>query len=213
METELRELLAKYGTPEVHKTLMKIMRDDYNYLRSIFDKKQAPANQVIVPDTASEAQPQTITLQETIIAPSVPDEHGVKHLVVQPKKKGVDEIFMASAAATQVTQPSQETPVVEAVQEEESDKPYRDPKTIKQFQVEAEAKKRAELEAKGVSIESLLTRENLEKWIRDQGLTYAAVAREHVGCSSELVATTAKAFGIKSANAQKRAVFIARKKK
>lgn len=219
METELRELLAKYGTPEVHKTLMKIMRDDYNYLRSIFDKKQtpsAPVNQVIVPEEVAEmhsSQPQTITLQETIIAPAVPDEHGIKHLTVQPKKKGTDEIFMTSAASTHVTPPSQEAPVGELVQNEESGKPYRDPKAIKQFQVEAEAKKRAELEAKGISIESLLTRENLEKWIRDQGLTYAAVAREHVGCSSELVATTAKAFGIKSANAQKRAVFIARKKK
>lgn len=214
MEAELRELLVKYGTSEVHKMLMKIMRDDYHYLRSIFEKKQpatAPSNPILLPE-AEAVQPapiQTIQLQETIVAPAVTDENGVKHLVVQPKKKGADEIFAATQTAREQVQ---ESSVTTDLTEEQTGHPFRDPKAMKQFQTEAEAKKRAELDAQGVTVQSLLTRENLEKWLRVEGLTYAAVARDHVGCPADLVATTAKAFGIQSSNSKRRAVFIAKKK-
>jgi hypothetical protein len=201
METELRELLAKYGTSEVHKGLMKMMRDDYIYLRGIFEKKQVQSpcstNETVTPEAVVIPK---VMLKEENLPPGRIDENGVKHLVVKTKKKGAEEVVSF--------------PTVEATEEKQEDdkKIYRDAKAIKQYQLDAEQKKRSELDAKGITVESLLTRENLETWISKEGMTYAAVAREHVGCSSDLVATTAKAFGIKSSNSKKRSIFIARKK-
>jgi hypothetical protein len=83
---------------------------------------------------------------------------------------------------------------------------------VKRVQREKEAAKRAELDAKGITIESLLTHTNLNRWINGEGRTYAYIAREYVGCSEDKVSIVAKSFGIESKlNNKKRAIMYARK--
>jgi len=91
--------------------------------------------------------------------------------------------------------PKLETPKKETVKEE---KKQRDPKEMKIWQKEQEDKKRKENEEKGINPKDLLTKENLKKWIEDEGRTYSYIAREYVGCKDTEVSATAKAFGIEN---------------
>jgi len=72
--------------------------------------------------------------------------------------------------------------------------------------------KSKELVSKGVDPETLLTKENLKKWIDIDCLTYAQIARDHVGLSALQVSNIAKGFGFKSIIAKKRAMIIASRK-
>ena len=83
---------------------------------------------------------------------------------------------------------------------------------IKRDQAEKEAAKYKELTSKGIDPESLLTKENLKKWIETDGLTYAQIARDHVGISALQVSNMAKGFGLKSVIAKKRAMIVASRK-
>jgi hypothetical protein len=88
-------------------------------------------------------------------------------------------------------------------------KKFRSPAEMKAFQKAAEKAKRAELDKKGITVDSLLTRANLQKWIVDDGKTYAWVAREMVGCPEMQVSITAKSYGIQSTISKKKAVLMA----
>lgn len=86
---------------------------------------------------------------------------------------------------------------IEALKEEKKEKVYRDPKEMKQWQKEQEEKKRKENEIKGINSKDLLTKENLKKWLEEEGLTYSYIAREYVGCKDIEVSAIAKLLGIK----------------
>ena len=87
---------------------------------------------------------------------------------------------------------------------------FRSPAEVKRFQKEAESKKRAELDAKGITVASLMTRDNLKKWIEDEGRTFAWVAREMIGCADTLVSTMARNYGIQSNISKKRGMIMGR---
>jgi hypothetical protein len=57
--------------------------------------------------------------------------------------------------------------------------------------------KRVELVNKHISPKTLLTKENLEKWLKS-GLSYQRIARDHVGLSEKYIAGVAKNYGLKS---------------
>jgi hypothetical protein len=90
---------------------------------------------------------------------------------------------------------------------------FSDPKDIKKWQKEQEDKKKRELDAQGINPASLLTKENLQKWIVDDKKTFAFVAREYVGLPDSMVASSAKSFGIQSENSKRRAMIAAGKRK
>ena len=76
----------------------------------------------------------------------------------------------------------------------------KSPEEIKEQKIqhrEAVSKKRAELEAKGIKPESLLTKENLEKWI-NSGLSYQKIARDHIGIHENTISSVAQSFGLRS---------------
>ena len=54
-----------------------------------------------------------------------------------------------------------------------------------------------ELINSGIKPESLLTRENLEKWL-DSGMSYQRIAREITGCHESVVSASANKYGLKS---------------
>jgi hypothetical protein len=79
-------------------------------------------------------------------------------------------------------------------------------------QEEAARRKRAELDAVGISAESLLNEANLRKWIEQDKLTYAKIARDYVGCDWKLVSLAAKQYGIVNNNSNFRHMYAARKR-
>ncbi len=88
-----------------------------------------------------------------------------------------------------------------------------DPAIRKQQQQDAEKKKRAELDAQGISAESLLTEANMRKWVEEEGRTYSYIARNYVGCPDTTVSAVAKKFGLKSKISKRRIMTIAASKK
>jgi hypothetical protein len=86
-----------------------------------------------------------------------------------------------------------------------------DPKDIKKWQKEQEEKKKRELDAQGINPASLLTKENLERWILQEKKTYAAVARDYVGLPESMISSSAKSFNIQSETTKKRAAMFAAK--
>ena len=82
--------------------------------------------------------------------------------------------------------------------EKEELKKFKDSKEQKIWQREMEEKKKKENLEKGISIKSLLTKENLKKWIEEEGRTYSYIAREYTGCKDTEVSAAAKLFGIES---------------
>jgi hypothetical protein len=173
MESELRELIGKYGLMAVHKAIDKEMLDTFNYLSGIYgnqkiekvEKKPIKKN-IIVEDVVE-------SFEEDIPEENV--DPSVKQVVIDTVKK---------------------EPVEKKISVEKQ-KMYNEVKAIKESQKEAVAKKRKELEEKGITLESLLTKENFQKWI-GEGCTYSKIARDYVGCTDSEIARAAKAFGLQS---------------
>ena len=83
-------------------------------------------------------------------------------------------------------------------------------KDLKAWQKEQEGKKLAELQKAGVIPETLLTAENIKKWIEEEKRTFAFVAREYLGLPEASVAEFAKEHGVKSTISKKRAILSAK---
>ena len=135
MEDDLSTLIGAYGITAIHKALMNRMKDEYSYLKKIFEEKEKPVKE------------------------------------------------------------EKEKPVVAEVVVEEVTK-FRDPKEMKEWQRAEEEKKKKENESKGIKKETLLTKENLKKWIEEEGRTFSYISREYVGCKDSEVSAAAKLFGI-----------------
>ena len=198
MIQELRALIATHGYEKVHAGLQECMRQDYEFLTRMF----VPVQLQVQPQTQVQPQPQVLAPQTQVqpqtqpqVEPEPLTAAKVKNMKVTVKKAIVE-------APTQA----------EPVQEQEPSK-FRSPAEVKEYQRQAVEKKHLELEAQGISSSSILTKENLMKWIDEEGNTYAWVAREKAGCSEEEVSTIAKSFGILSRASKKRGMLIAQKKK
>lgn len=187
MIQELRALIATHGYEKVHEGLQECMRQDYEFLTRMFEP-------VAVPAPVAVAAPVQVQVQVPVAAQVQEQEPltaaKVKNMKVTVKKAVVE------AAPQQPLEPSK----------------FREPAELKEFQRQAVEKKRLELESQGISSISILTKENLKKWIDEEGNTYAWVAREKAGCPEEEVSTIAKSFGILSRASKKRGMLIAQKK-
>ena len=172
MESELRELIGKYGLTAIHKAIDKEMMDTFAYLSGIYmpekvEKVEKKPKKNIIVEEVIEAESATEEIEE--VDPSV------KQVVIESAKK----------------EPAEKKVSIE------KQKMYDEIKAVKESQKEAVAKKRKELEEKGITPQSLLTKENLQKWI-SEGCTYSKIARDYVGCTDSDVAGAAKAFGLQS---------------
>ena len=198
MESELRTLIGKYGMRAVHEGLMKEMRETFHYLQHVFDMK----NEIVHP-FVQHSVPTVKIVKDTIPEPLYP--HPEDDSVIEedsladdeevvpetPKDPNVKEITISKAGKVPVilSPPTIEVKQQKAKQREEVDK------------------KRAELVAKNVKPESLLTEANLKKWLGD-GFSYLKIAKE-TGVHEQQVALVAKGFGLQS-NISK---YVAMKKK
>jgi len=93
-------------------------------------------------------------------------------------------------------------PIIEIKEEapvaEVKEKKFKDSKEQKVWQKEQEEKKLKENEVKGIKPKDLLTKENLKKWIEEEGRTYSYISREYVGCKDSEVSAAAKVLGIEN---------------
>jgi len=141
MEDDLSTLIGAYGITAIHKALMNRMKDEYSYLKKIFEEKEKPVKE-------------------------------------EKEKPVIAEVVVEPVAA------------VEEVSK------FRDPKEMKEWQRSQEELKKKENESKGIKKETLLTKENLKKWIEEEGRTFSYISREYIGCKDSEVSAAAKLFGI-----------------
>lgn len=85
--------------------------------------------------------------------------------------------------------------IVEVKQDKKSQN-FRNSKEVKEWQKVQEEKKFEENRAKGVVKKDLLTKENLKKWIEEEGRTFSYIAREYIGCRDTEVSAAAKLWGV-----------------
>jgi hypothetical protein len=204
MESELRTLIGKYGMRAVHEGLMKEMRDTFQYLQVVFE----PKNEIIYPivnhlptvEFVKDTIPEGIRPAEVSIdTDSLYEEEVVlTEIVKDPTVKEIQITDAKTAKAVAAQQQPQQSP------------PFFPPVEVKQQKAkhrEEVDKKRLELVAKGMKPESLLTEENLKKWL-GAGQSYLKIAKE-TGVHESQVASVAKSFGLQS-NISK---YVAMKKK
>lgn len=209
---KLRVLMTQYSSQEIHATLQQIFRDDYEYYQTLFS--QAQIHTQTQTQTEAEPQPQPQPQQESQPTPLTPtDETPISNTTklrsdtrIRVVKRPVADAPTEETVAV-VVQREDAVSVASAISGDREKKAQ-----MKKEQTEKEGEKYRELVSKGIDPESLLTKENLKKWIDTDGLTYAQIARDHVGLSALQVSNIAKGFGFKSIIAKKRAMFLAAKK-
>jgi len=193
MEDEIRYLIAKYGYADLFTSLETMMRKDYEFLNSHFNKV------VKVPVLQEVVQP--------VVAPVVPVKE--KKARKQRTKKVV-----AAKSALEKIEPTiiDDESILEVNEIKEvvvtDVQGFRDPKEVKEFQRTAEEKKRKENEAAGIQLNTILTKENLKQWVEVEGKTYSWVAREKAGCPDTQVAATAQMMGIRSKISKRRGIMM-----
>jgi hypothetical protein len=220
LKQQLRGLMAEYGMRSVNNTLKEILSEDYQYLCEIFEKKQVPQPTVNTEGQTGEVAP----------PPAQPiTESAMKKLRVRVSKGKAEEPAPAPAPApassTEDANPQQEIAPIplnilltnvspsppSTVSSPRSQPPQRTAQEIKKFQKLAEETKRRELKEKGVTVEQVLTKENLQKWIVEEKHTFAWVAREKAGCPETQVSSVAKSMGIQSPISARRGLLVSKK--
>jgi hypothetical protein len=177
MDTDIYALVAKYGFKNLHVRLEELMREEYAYFCLKFQQ----------PAPVSLNQPLQVKQVQEIPLPKKKD-----------KKIRVKKPVQTSELQAEDVQLSLENVEMKDVIVTVSEKTFRDPREMKEFQKAAVEAKRKENEAAGFQPSYFLTKENLKQWIEDEGQTYAWVAREKAGCPETQVSATAQMMGIKS---------------
>jgi hypothetical protein len=195
MEDEIRALLLKYGVVEVHEALKRVCERMYWELSQIYGPSTGIDSVVrvcsIIPETplvsAIEEPPSPLPESEEE-SESEAEEETVKEVVlpkrvIKKKKAEQEEIVVVPLNELVTAEPSEDS--------WESDQ-----KRIKDKHRKAIQDKFDELSAKGMDPNALLTKENLQIWLKE-GKSYNTIARD-VGLHESIVSKTAKEFGLES---------------
>ena len=195
----LKELIGWYSLEEVHTCLEEICKEEFDFLKRLYSAKVPKTSQVQAQQQVQQ-QVQQVQVQQAQV------QQSQKHTPLRADTKVV-VVKQPEAQQSEPQQPqSQQQP-----QQVHNVSGLSDPKDIKKWQKEQEEKKKRELDAQGINPASLLTKENLERWILQEKKTYAAVARDYVGLPESMISSSAKSFNIQSETTKKRAALIAAK--
>jgi len=193
LRSDIRSLIAKYGFQAVHTELQNEMRETYDFLRQFYGPAKnnlvipiaetipdriatphhKPLAKMIVeidPPELELSPPEESTLLDTAEETPVIRDPSLKEVVIQAKRE------MAAAASTAADGGEVFS---KAKHREEVMKKYND------------------LVAKGIKPESLLTKDNMTKWL-NEGMSYMRIAREQVGLPDTQISAMAKQFGLQS---------------
>jgi hypothetical protein len=222
----LRHTIGMFGIEAVHTALDELCKEEYNYLKKLYGKEaqqeakvqQAKAQEAQEPQQAQQGQEEEIPRPEN---QKIRSDTRVR-IVKKPAQDEpsntvpVTQVPVTQAPVTQVPVVQAPAPVVQApapVVQQHTESGLTDPKDIKRWQRDQEDKKKRELDAQGINPASLLTKENLHRWIVEEKKTFAAVAREYVGLPDSMVSSAAKSHGIQSETSKRRSMIAASKSK
>ena len=216
LKANLRQAISWYGLEVVYNGLHEICKEDYEFLKKLYDvpgKVKAPPP---APAPAQEPSPAPQEVKEE----EIPRPEKLKDAKVRVVKKPTSPEDLAHIPLTHTTHTTHTPPVTQSVtsalvqgEHTQHTSGLTDPKDIKKWQKEQEDKKKRELDAQGINPASLLTKENLQKWIVEEKKTFAAVARDYVGLPDSMVSSAAKSYGIQSETSKRRAIIAASKRK
>jgi hypothetical protein len=206
---KIRELLLLHSAEEIYTTLRSIFNEDYQFYQTLFNLP-APAPASAEPEPA-EPEPAAAMQEEPVPAAEAP-------VVEVPVLRASTKIRIVKKPAPNPLpenhEPSDEpilhpiaAPIVTDATTERDRKMQ-----IKKEQNEKVNAKFEELKSKGIDSYTLLTKDNLKRWVDTERLTYTQIARDHVGITADEIAAIAKGFGIQSHIAKKRAIIIAGRK-
>ena len=112
--------------------------------------------------------------------------------------KDIPEITLDEVHEEEREEPPQDPSLKEIILQAKSEMPREGgEKFSKAKHKEEVAKKHKELLDKGITPESLLTKDNLSTWL-SQGMSYMRIARELTGVPENEIAAIAKTFGLAS---------------
>ena len=185
---KLRNLMLSHTPQEIYSTFRQMLEEDYTFLQSLFAQRE-PAPPLAPQPPAAQAQAQEPPAESTL----------------RPPKSRPDMKIRVVKKDTSTPKPKAEPIAVEVTTEKEKRA------LIKKEQAEKVKEKYAELLNKGIEPASLLTKESLKKWVEEEGLTYAQIARDHVGLPADQIASLAKGYGFQSPVVKRRAMLFANK--
>lgn len=190
LRTELRVLISRHGMPAVYAELQAEMRQTYEFLRQFYEPAKnnlvIPVGEVI-PDRI--ATPHHRPIASTVVAIDPPP--------LELSSSDERKVIVTIESVEESEDTPKDSSLKEVVIQARKEMAENSEKITKAKHKEEVLKKHKELLEKGIRPESLLTKENLTKWLGD-GLSYMRIAREHVGLSENEVSAMAKNFGLQS---------------
>jgi hypothetical protein len=212
LRQNLQELIAIHGTGKVYAELYGKMKEEYEFLREFFSEEKAP-RAVAPKKKVVKSIPASTTNQDSDTTDmSASALRDAKIRIVKKEVAAVEPDPLELFPPADEEENEQESEVVAAVPPATKPPTFKNPKEAKAWQKEQELKKKQELSDSGIIPNSLLTKENLERWIIQDSRTYAYIAREYVGLPEAMISETAKAFGIQTEASKKRNEMIKKKK-
>lgn len=213
IKKEIRKMLAEHGITKLHTLFHEVIQEDFEALRKIITStiKQEKVKEVkIKQEKVKEFIP---VVPKVVVAK--PIEPGKKVKKVEKKKEEImedDFIDGLIAPPQRITNNTQV--VVTKLREGEDDNVPSNmtTKELRDWQKEQEGKKHAELVSQGIDPSSLLTVENLKKWVEEEKKSYSYIARRLVGLPEGQVSMEAKKHNIMSEIAKRRLAVIASRK-
>jgi len=214
LRQNLQELIAIHGTGKVYAELYGKMKEEYEFLREFFSDEKAPRAVAPKKKVVKSTTVPTTTQDSDTTDMSASALRDAKIRIVKKEVAAVepDPLELFPPAVENEEENEEESEVAAVVPPASKPPTFKNPKEAKAWQKEQETKKKAELSESGIEPHSLLTKENLERWIIQDSRTYAYIAREYVGLPEAMVSETAKAFGIQTEVSKKRNEMIKKKK-
>ena len=212
MEQTLRELIVANGFKAVYEQL-EVLKGEY---RQFYETQIAFMNGFTLPTLIEVAPtpPPTPALMPEVKQIAIPEQvleraevgHEGKEIVIDvpaQEKKKMKVIRKGNKTIHVPERPKVAElvaePVVEQVENtftEVKPPPKRTSAEMKKWQREQEAARRVYMKENKISRASLMTEENVRRWIEEEGNSYAWVAREQLGCKEEDVSVFAKKHGL-----------------
>jgi hypothetical protein len=223
MEDHVRSLLCWYGIKPVRECIDKVCKELYDELKSVYDQpavevvSETVADSVVEPvqekkekrlrivkkKEVQETVPEPV--QETVADSTVnieekPNDKVVEVVTMKIKKKVAPPVEVKQTVNEESNESESDSDATVPVDMEEKTYKVKTSDEVKKERLDHRAaveKKRKELIEQGIVPESLVTKENLEKWL-GAGLSYQRIAKELTGCPDAYISTIAKSFGLRS---------------
>lgn len=213
IKKEIRKMLAEHGIAKVNSLFHQVLQEDYEALQAILQplKKEVKVKQEKVKEFVP-VVPVTKPIEKVKDKPKKVKKEVKK--VEEKKAEVMEDDFIDSLVAVPHRIANNTQVVVTKLKEGEEDNvpPNLTTKELREWQKDQEEKKHAELVRQGIDPTSLLTVENLKKWVEDEKKSYSYIARRLVGLPEAQVSAEAKKHGIVSEIAKRRLAVIAARK-